>query len=386
MTIASASRVKLAYVAESSWGATKTGSNLQVLRALGESLKQGGASIESAQIDSTRMRTGVRRSSVDAGGDVNAELSYGTFDDWFLGALFASAWSSPVTVSASTISAASGDNSYNDSGSGFGSILANQWIYVTGFTTAANNGWSKVATSEAGKLVVTGKTLVSEDAGDAVVLTMPAYATTGTTMTSYNIERTYTDLSNDLALFKGMTINQMALTVPTEGNITVTFSFMGSVETSATSSAGSGYTAATTTEPMTSLDVTALLEGGTSLTVNGFSLTLTNGLRNRRVCGSSAVYSMGDGPIGLTGTLQAYYSGSTLYDKFLNDTATDLALQLADQAGNRYLLDIPQVKFTPGGQGREASNNTSDIVPNLNWSAYKDPTEAVMFRIVKLAA
>ncbi len=370
-------------------GTTRAGAGgpMKILRVLGESLKAGGASTESAEINSSRLRTGVRRTSVDAAGTINFELSGGTFDDWILAALCASAWSTAVTVTGTTVSVSSTDNSYNDSGEGFGSFVEDQWIYATGFATAANNGWSKIVSVAAGKLIVEGRTLVTESAPEtSTTVQMPPYAVNGTTMTSYNIERDYTDLSGDFALFTGMTINNFTLNIPTEGNITGTFDFLGSYETSISSSNAVSYTAATTTEPMTSLDVLALLENKVALTTpSAFTLSLSNNLRNRKIIGSSAVYSIGDGPLVVTGTLQTYYEDKALYTKYLDDTATGLVVQIRDLAGNSYLIEIPKIKFTPGGQGREATNNTTDIMPNLNWSAYKDADEEIMIRVVKVA-
>ena len=81
------SRVQLAYVAESSFGVQETGSNLQILRITGESLKQDVASSQSNEIRSDRQIASIRRSRITASGGVNFELSYGTYDALLAAAL-----------------------------------------------------------------------------------------------------------------------------------------------------------------------------------------------------------------------------------------------------------------------------------------------------------
>jgi hypothetical protein len=77
----------------------------------------------------------------------------------------ATAWSSAVTIGPlATLSAASADNSFNDSANGLAGLVVNQWIRVSGFTTAANNGYFKIVSVTAAKVVVKGGTLVVETA------------------------------------------------------------------------------------------------------------------------------------------------------------------------------------------------------------------------------
>jgi hypothetical protein len=131
----------LSYIAESAFGELKTGSNLQILRFTSESLKKVTQTTVSNEIRSDRQRAGVVRNRITAAGGINTELSYGAHDDLMKSALMSAAWTTPVTIGPiNTISAASADNSFNDSGSGFATLAANQWIKVSGFTDTANNG------------------------------------------------------------------------------------------------------------------------------------------------------------------------------------------------------------------------------------------------------
>lgn len=386
MSVGDSNRVQLAYVAESAFGVQKTGLNLQILRHTGETLKQDTSIQQSSEIRSDRQIADVARTGIGVSGQLNVELTYSSYDDLLAAALMSSGWSSPVTVGpAATISAANSDNSFNDSGNGFGSIVANQWIKVSGFTTAANNGYFKVVSAAAGKIVVSGGTLTDEAAGDSVTVVMGAQVVNGTTKTSFNIERTYEDLSNELSIFLGCMINELGLNVSLDSMITGNFGLIGKKEESLESSGGTGYTAASTTEVMNCVDdILALFENQVAVDSTSFSLSLNNNLRARNKLGELGAFDVGTGTISVTGSLQAYFQSKTLFDKYLNFTSTSLSIKLEDGAGNAYIVDLPNVKFTDGQ--RQAGSQNQDIIADLQWQAFLDTTEDITIRIVKFAA
>ena len=379
------SRVQLAYVAESSFGAVKSGVNLQKLRYDSESLRQTSSTVRSNEIRSDRRVPSIRRSRVETAGSINGELSYGTFDDFLMAALQASAWQAPVTVGPkTTLAAVATGNKITDSGNGLGTLTANQWIYVTGFTTAANNGFFKIVSKAAGEIVVSGGTLSDEVAGDTVTIVQGGYLTVGTTLTSYNIEKTFADLSSELSLLVGQAPSGMTLTVPQDGVVTVSFDFIGVSEDSITASNGSGYTNATTTGVFTARDVVNLLENQAAMGITGLSFKLANNLRTRLQCGSTGVTSLGSGTIDLSGSLTAYYTSKTIYDKFLDETASAVALALRDPDGNGYVFEMPQIKLTSGQ--RVAGGANGDVMAEMGFDAYMDPSESVMIRIARFPA
>lgn len=292
-------------------------------------------------------------------------------------------WTAPVTVSAATISASAVDNSFNDSANGFGSIVAGQWIKVSGFASAANNGYFKVSTATAAKLVVTGGTLVTVSATPTITVKQGSSIVNGTTLNTFNIERTYEDLSNDIALFLGMAVGSVSIDVPTTGAVTGVFNFMGASESSETASGGDGYEDATETRGFTSLDLENLFENAGDMSIRSFSLALDNQIHQRLIAGPSGVQSIGTGPIRLEGSLEAYYSSKTLYDKYVNETASSLAIALEDPDGNAYVIEMPQVVFSVGNR---SSAQNPDVLARMNWSAYKDPTEDITIRISRFAA
>jgi hypothetical protein len=74
---------------------------------------------------------------------------------------------------AGTISAASADNSINDSANNFPLYTAGSTLYISGFTgTPANNGTVTVTSSTVSKIIVSGITFVNDAAGETVRISL----------------------------------------------------------------------------------------------------------------------------------------------------------------------------------------------------------------------
>ena len=379
-----ANRVKLAYVEEATFGAKETGSNLQILRYNSESLKQDMATTISEEIRSDRQISDVARIGLSASGGINFELSYGSHDDLLKAALFDdSGWSEEVGLRQSnTISAASADNSINDSESRFARFTANQWIYVSGFATAANNGFFKITSVAAGKLVLSNGTLVTESESEFVSIQQGSQIINGTSLVSYNIERTYEDLTNILSLLKGMTINNLSLEIPADGIISGSFEFMGSAEEVLTASAGDGYDDETTSVIMTGANhVTDFLENLDDLAILSLSMNLTNNLRTRLQVGTLGVASMGSGTVEITGTVTLHLTDAALFTKYLDQTVTSIVIAVQDTDGNGYVMELPSVKLINGT--RNAGGINTDVIGTFEFRAYMDASEEVTIRIAR---
>ena len=87
MTIATGSRHNLAYVAESTFGTTPSTPGFQNLRHTGTTLGLSKDAIESEELRDDRQIAHFRHGNKNVSGDVNIELSYGTFDDFIEAAL-----------------------------------------------------------------------------------------------------------------------------------------------------------------------------------------------------------------------------------------------------------------------------------------------------------
>jgi hypothetical protein len=211
--------------------------------------------------------------------------------------------------------------------------------------------------------------------------------TNGTTMTSYSIEKAFTDNSSDYALYTGCVVDSMALNVTTEAVVTGSFTFLGAKGESLSSAQAGSYTAATTKDVMNSIDdVTGVMEGDTYVNrnVTAWSMALANNLRPRLEVGSLGAVSIGTGTCNVTGTLQGYYADSTLLDKYLAFNDSALAIVFEDVDGNGYIVDCPKVIYTSAQ--RVAGGQNQDIIADLSWEAVMHDDELITIRLVKFSA
>jgi hypothetical protein len=102
MTIASGSRHDMSYIVESTYGTTPATPALTPIRHTGTTIGLSKEAIESEELRDDRQISNYRHGNQSAGGDINFELSYGTFDD-FLEAVLCGTWSTNVLKVGTTI-------------------------------------------------------------------------------------------------------------------------------------------------------------------------------------------------------------------------------------------------------------------------------------------
>ncbi len=357
------------------------------MRITSESLTQDTDTTSSQELRSDRQVPDFVRTNVSAAGETPIEMSYGAFDDLLESALLSPAWTADVTAitAAATISADATDNSFNDSGSGMATYGVNQWIRVSGFGTAANNGYFKIVSVAAGKIVVQGNTLVTEAAGPSVTIKQGGSITNGIILKSYTLEKEFTDLTNEFALYKGMSVEQFTMSVASDAIMTGSFSWIGKNAVSDNFTKSSSKAAVASNSVMNGIDnVNSILESGEANNATNFELTLTNNLRARQQIGTLGAISVGTGTVDVTGTLNQYFETKALFDKYLNFTTTSLAMVIVDASNNAYVVDFPSVKITSGE--RVSGGINQDIIAALEFGAFLDPTENITFRIARISA
>ena len=101
MTIATGSRHDMAYVAESTFGTTPTTPVFVPIRHTGTTLGLSKDAIESEELRQDRQIAHYIHGNKSVSGDVNIELSYGSFDD-LLQATLAGSWASDVLLAGTT--------------------------------------------------------------------------------------------------------------------------------------------------------------------------------------------------------------------------------------------------------------------------------------------
>lgn len=366
-------RTQLYYVEESEWGVTPAAA-LKQLRFTGESLGMNLASISSNEIRDDRQIADLVLTDAEPGGDVQFELSAEALDDLLAGALFG-AWTTAVAVSATDISAVAADNSLNTTTTTLNNknIAVGQWLKIGGFATAGNNGFAKVVSVAANKVVVSGLTLVNESAGPTVTMA-GSMLRNGTTKKSFTFEKKYADIEQFIS-FVGCIVGGMSLTVEAGAIVTGSLTVLGQGGAIAQATVGTGApTAAPTGTPCNAVtNVANVREGGAAITgtfIHNLSLALQNNLRGQKAIGVLGNCGVGVGRCEVTGTLNVYFEDEVMYEKLLNNTESSLDFRVIDAAGKGYIFTLPRVKYS-GGNDAAISGGDQEIMLELQMQAIR---------------
>ena len=207
----------------------------------------------------------------------------------------------------------------------------------------------------------------------------------GVTRRSFTFERKFADLATpEYHRYTGCEINSLALSVSPNSMVTATFGVIGkdlSLNTSQVAS--STYSADVGNTPFDSF-TGSIQEGGSAIaTVTALELTLENGIEPLFAVGSATTQRPAIGKSRLTGTLTTYFESKALYEKFLNETSSSIALTLTDLDGNDYLIEISNVKYNSGQP--DVSGEGAITIP-MDFVGLYDSSDASNIVITRTAA
>lgn len=401
MAIASADRVRLAYVVESIPGTTPTTPALQIVRLTGESLDVTRENIVSSELRADRNVMDLIQVGGGAGGGMEFELSYGTYDDLLASAL-QSSWSggsaadtdkivtvtdmingvytiaaqpaAPARITVTRTVAGSADTAgvvtITGTDANDNPITEDITPGATGVTVSGQKTFKTVT-------LVVGSGWTSDGTADQItvgVAAMPTVLKNGSTPKSFTLERTLLDLTpNAYFRYKGMQANGFNLTCATKEIVKGSFDFLGmSGEAAEAAIAGATYLDATTGEVMDAASGFAgfSVAGLSGVHVSSLSLDITNNLRAPTAAGSVDALGIGAGRFELSGSIEAYFEDIELYEAFLNGDATALAFTLGRTTNEKYTFTIPNLKFETGTV--QAQGNDSDIMASMTYRGLYD--------------
>ena len=370
---ASGSEHEVAYVAESTFNQTPVSPSMALLRTrTGVNLDLTKQTLQSDETRSDRQIVTERHGNEQTAGELPFELSYGSQDD-FIEAVLQGTWAASVNLSASDISAASGDNSLNTGGAvDFSTIEAGDEITVSGFTAGANNDTYTVVSATAAKVIVSGVALVDEAAGNTIsIVSSRQNVKAGKVNRSFTIERRFTDVSQFLR-YTGQRANTLSLSIQPNSIVSGTFGMVGAGMTPAQVELGAPA-AAPNTEVLDSFTGTMQEGGATIAIVTGLELNLDNGINPLFVNGSKQAANTERGRSNLTGTLTAFFEDETLLNKFVNETESNIYVTLPDLAGNEIRINLPRIKYNGAPVPVQGEGSVTMTLPIR---ALRDATEA----------
>jgi hypothetical protein len=384
--MADANYASIGFIKENTWGVTPTTPRLKGLRITGEDLMHEKETIQSQEVRADRQVADLVEVGVQASGGFEFELSYGSFTQFLIAALFAtplvinlSAVTCDLTASSQLVEGAAGD---------FDDIPVGATVKVAGATTPANNGLKLVVSKESDGSALTlaaGSITANESAVDLDFT--GTHLRNGTTRSSFTLERRLiTSAGADFfQTFLGQTVDSMDLAFESKQMVTGSFAFLGKIGGAGDSSvdgavAASGYDPADTTPVMnaTANIGTFLFDNqASSEFLKSLSLTIANGLRGKDSMGTKGNFDIGVGTFEVTGSLSAYFLNNVLYQKYLDHANVALSWRVTDALGNTIVFTLPRLKLATSDPKVEGRN--TDVMVNADFTAILDPvTQATM--------
>lgn len=217
----------------------------------------------------------------------------------------------------------------------------------------------------------------------------------GVLFQSYTLEEEFDDHTPiTYQYFRGMAVDGMVLTAPSQSIVTLTYTFAGKdaffsengdvapadkITTPDAAGRPTGFTEITSL-PLdvmnSSSDVARIARGGTPISGENFVLEATveiaNNLRPLNAVGFLGAINLGVGEFGVTGSLNTYFDTSALARDVISNTETSFDARFEDSAEHALVLDAPRIKFSEGAP--EVASKNEDVVINLAYQAIRHPT------------
>lgn len=378
----SANRESIAFIEEVTWGTTPSTPTGQIVNFTGCTLGSENEATQSSTVRSDTNRVGNIRTGRTVSGDLGFELQYGGHDDFMEGVL-RNDWATALAITANTtVSAAASDNSFNGTGL-FANAVPGQFVRVSGFSTAANNGYFRVVSKTNDKIVVAGGTLTNEAATPPITI-KGAILKNGTTQKSYTVERHFQELTQFLS-FTGVRMDTMQLNISTGSIVTGSFATMGKTPARSGSTLWSGTTAAVTTDQFNSVNDLKRVWIDDSLVTTDLteiSFSVGTNSQKRPAIGSLDGEGIIQNSIAVSGTFSEYFENGTLLDKNIDYTDFSIGFVLEDGDGNAYGFSFPKCNIT-GGKPDNGGIDTQITIP-YNFSSVLHPTLGFTVAITRM--
>jgi hypothetical protein len=400
--MADSSVSKLYYVAESEWGTTPA-SALAGLRFTGETLNFNISNIESNEIQENSEITDLVQTSAEASGDINFELSFGSYDSFLESALRGTwAYIGGTTVdkleagatasnldfvfdsTAKTLTIGSAHETVD--------VLKGQWVRIGGTGVATGNAGYRLVTNVSGN-VLTLDTVATTETVQTNGYIQGCRLRNGTIKKSFTIERYHPDIT-PVAMFgfTGMVVSGLSMTIATQSIMTGSFSFTGKEASIGSVHLGNqSVTAADMKKSvMNSVSHFGDVRTGATLTpltgtfVRDISFSINNNLRGKPAVGHLGNVDVSLGRFQVNGNLTVYFENTDLYNAYVNSTDSGFAYYVQDTDGNAYRFSFPRIKISTDRINAEA--NDQDVVEQMNFTALRHATYGHTLEISKFPA
>ena len=393
-------RVILRAVQEATLGTTPVDSaNWFEIRHTSDTVSANPRNVISDEILSNRQTQDLIKTGLDVTGQVSFEQSHESHDTLWQAA-FCNAWSANVLKIGTTEYGFTVEKEFSDlsfsgtlSGTtGAGQALVNDASVTIGQTTIDLDDTSLTGTIVAGdSFTVAGDTQIYTclTTGTASGNAISALAFTPAAEVAWANNAVVTLIDAKYIALKGMRCDGFTATWEYGRIVNGSFNFMGtgkSLPSTSLVGAGSVATRVTKTpfDASSGLTTMTIDGGGAGITFRRLQLNLVNGLRPLEGMGFEAPVDMELGEAQVTGSLQAYMSGTgALYSKVIDGQAFTLAWTTTDVDGNTFAWSLPNCKALSGPPDTPGKNQT--VMIDMQFRALYDSSSATTIQLTRSA-
>lgn len=385
MAIGTSNQTEISIIEEAVAGTTPAAPALQILRMTGETLQGSNSTTTSEEIRADRATSDIILTDQSNTGDINGEISGGTYDKLFRGLLFSdNDWTNNnltgVTIAATV-------DGFADSADGFvaAGFEVGQYVWVEGLANPLLNRAYKVLTVAAGAITTSPAPVALEAEGEVVEVS-GSTITNGVTDRSFTVVKRFKDLATvSHLIFRGARIGTASINLSVGSIANLTFSLTAqNSEITETPIAGATYLPQSTTEVMNCVNNVTEIKLSSAilnepLYFSELSLSYDNQLRELKAIGSLGSIDVRAGSIMASATVNPYFENIEILEVFQNNAAFELSFNLQSSDGYEYILSYPRAKFA--SQDVSAGGKDQDLIVNSEVTAILDPVSLSMIRI-----
>lgn len=351
---------KVAYKKESVYGDLPGTGSAKYIRRVSSSFNLNKEVYESNEIRTDYQVADYRHGVRSAEGNINGELSPGSYSDFMQSALARDFTAAPAGTSATISIAASGSlftisrlaGSFLTDGIQVGMV-----VRMSGGTLNVANQNNNLLVCAATALQLTVKvlsnvTLVVESSIASVTVAgvgKVTYApTTGHTNDSYTVEEFYSDIAQS-EVYTGLKVGSFAVQLPSTGLTTVDVGFQGNdLKQTGTSQYFVSPTAAPTTGLFAAVNGAVIVNGVPRGVITSADISVERGLEAATVVGSNYASDVFTGRIRVTGNMSTYFEDGTFRDFYKDEVTVSVVLALTSdnsKTATAMTICLPKVKL-----------------------------------------
>jgi hypothetical protein len=376
------------------WGTLPGSTGGNVLRRVTANFNLEKETYQSGEIRTDYQIADMRHGVRSVTGSLNAELSPGSYADFFAAAV-AKAFAAKTTLTAvsvtTTVVAGGTGNIVRATGS---------WITdgvkvgdVIRLSATANSAKNLLVTSvvalSLGVKTLNSTELVAVGTATPTDVAFPGKKTmaplTGHTDDSFTFEEWYSDIGQS-EVFTGNKVNTAALSIPSTGLVTADFGFMGKdLAQTGTSAYFTAPTAQGTTGIFAAVNGVLVVNGVAVAVVTDASININRNMQNATVVGSNSIAEMFEGRIAVDGSFSAYFQDASFRDMFKDETEASLVIVLTTSNANTsdfVSVTLPRIKVNSNtrNDGEQGIVSQHNFMALLN-SAVSNGTEQTTIAI-----